>query len=124
MSQVVKLERRIKAEQKQVDKMYKSIRKSRQKILELKRKESSKKDHRVLDVKVGDRTGIIMLALWDEHVDEIMQGDLIDIKNGYINKFKGRFRLNIGRYGVLEKVEDAAFPTREELMSRYRWKAK
>lgn len=70
--------------------------------------------HKVADVLVGDRTGTISLTLWDTHVTLISEGDLIDITNGYVNKFKGWLRLNIGKYGNIEKVEDDTFPHRED----------
>ena len=70
--------------------------------------------HTVADVLVGDRTGTISLTLWDTHIPLIFEGDLIDITNGYVNKFKGWLRLNIGKYGNIEKVEDDTFPHRED----------
>jgi len=75
-------------------------------------------EHVVVDTRTGDRTGVIALSLWDEWVDEVSEGDIIDIKNGYVNRFKGRLRLNIGRYGSLEKVEDPEFPKVEEITMR------
>jgi replication factor A1 len=80
--------------------------------------------HKVVDVHVGDRTGRILLTLWDENIELVQEGDLIDIKNGYVTRFKGRYRLNIGRYGSLERVEDDEFPTREDLLKGRRWKEK
>ena len=76
--------------------------------------------HRVVDSTVGDRTGRILLSLWDENIEQVQEGDLIDIVNGYVTSFKGRYRLNIGRYGGLERVEDDEFPTREDLLKRRR----
>jgi replication factor A1 len=75
-------------------------------------------DHRVVDVRVGDRTGIIMLTLWDDQVEMVDEGDLIDIEQGYVNRFRGRLRLNIGRLGKIEKVDDPSFPSNEELKQR------
>lgn len=79
------------------------------------------KEHRVVNVKVGDRTGIIFLSLWDEMVDILNDGDLVDIEHGYINKFKGELKLNISRFGNLTKVEDPSFPKLDELMIK-RWR--
>lgn len=82
-------------------------------------------EHRVVDARVGDRTGIITLTLWDEKAEQISEGDLVDIRNGYVNRFKGRLRLNVGKYGSLERVEDQEFPTRKELIETgRRWKRK
>lgn len=79
-------------------------------------------EHKVVDVQVGDRTGRIFLTLWDEKVNQINEGDLIDIENGYVTMFKGRLRLNVSKYGSIERVEDSKFPTRDELMNIMRWK--
>ena len=75
-------------------------------------------EHTVVDVRVGDRTGLVMLSLWDERADEVDVGDVIDIKNGYVSRFRGRIRLNIGKYGSMEKVEDLGFPSSEEIAER------
>ncbi len=77
--------------------------------------------HRVVDAQVGDSTGQILLSVWDEKIELIQEGDLIDITNGYVTRFKGRYRLNLGRYGDLERVEDDEFPTREILLQGRRW---
>jgi len=63
--------------------------------------------HRVADALVGDGTGCLYLTLWDDNVDKINEGDTISIKNGYVNLFRGSMRLNIGRYGSFEPVEES-----------------
>jgi len=78
------------------------------------------KEHKVVELRVGDRTGMIMLTLWDEKVEQVNEGDLIDIENGYVNRFRGRLRLNVGKYGKMEKVEDPSFPSCDELKRRRR----
>jgi replication factor A1 len=40
--------------------------------------------HRVVDAHVGDRTGSILLSLWDEKIEQVQEGDLIDITDGYV----------------------------------------
>ena len=82
--------------------------------------------HTVVDSQVGDRTGILIMSLWDDVASQIEEGDLIDIKNGYVSRFKGRLRLSIGRYGEFEKVDDPDFPGNSEILSshslrRLRW---
>jgi len=37
----------------------------------------------------------------------VNDGDTVNVKNGYINLFRGNMRLNIGRYGTLEISEQA-----------------
>jgi replication factor A1 len=72
-------------------------------------------DHSVADVIVGDRTGTVILSLWDEKIDEVSVGDVIDVENGYVSRFKGRLRLNIGKFGRIETVKDSTFPSLEML---------
>ncbi len=72
-------------------------------------------EHNVVDIVVGDRTGLIRLSLWDEKIHEVEAGDVIDMKNAYVNRFKGLLRLNIGMFGILEKVSDTNFASIEEL---------
>ena len=83
--------------------------------------------HTVVDSHVGDRTGIIIMSLWDDVANQIEEGDIIDIKNGYVSRFKGRLRLNIGKYGEFEKIDDLDFPKDSEILSshsirRSKWK--
>ena len=63
--------------------------------------------HRVSDALVGDETGCVYLTLWDDNIEKVNEGDTINVKNGYINLFRGNMRLNIGRYGTLEISEQA-----------------
>jgi replication factor A1 len=63
--------------------------------------------HKVSDALVGDETGCVYLTLWDDNIEKVNEGDTINIKNGYINLFRGNMRLNIGRYGTLEIAEQA-----------------
>lgn len=67
------------------------------------RKDGSK--HRVCEATVGDETGTVLLTLWDELIDEINEGDVYQIKNGYTSLYRNNIRLNIGKYGELEKVD-------------------
>ena len=65
--------------------------------------------HRVCDALVADDTGSIYLTLWDEAVDEVDEDTVLSIQNGYINLFRGSLRLNIGRYGSFEVLDEAPF---------------
>ncbi len=61
--------------------------------------------HKVSDALVGDETGCVYLTLWDDNIEKVNDGDTVNIKNGYINLFRGNMRLNVGRYGTLEISE-------------------
>ena len=62
---------------------------------------------RVTDALVGDETGCIYMTLWDDKIDAINEGATLNITNGYINLFRGNMRINIGKYGSYELVEDS-----------------
>ena len=63
--------------------------------------------HRVGEALVGDETGSIYLTLWDDPIDEIEIDQILHIKNGYVNLFRGSMRLNLGRYGSYEVLEES-----------------
>jgi replication factor A1 len=63
--------------------------------------------HKVVDALVGDETGTVILTLWDDNISKIEEGDTAKITNGYVNLFRGSMRLNIGKYGKLEVLEES-----------------
>ena len=63
--------------------------------------------HTVIDATVGDETGSVILTLWDDSINKLEVGDSAKITNGYVNLFRGNMRLNIGRYGNLEVLEES-----------------
>ena len=62
---------------------------------------------RVTDALVGDETGCLYMTLWDEKIDALNEGDTLQITNGYINLFRGNMRINVGKYGSYEVLEDS-----------------
>ncbi len=66
---------------------------------------SDGRSHRVAEALIGDETASVLLTLWDDDIDRFEEGDVIQISNGYANLFRGSLRLNIGRYGSAEKVD-------------------
>jgi replication factor A1 len=66
----------------------------------------SRETHRIADALVGDETGSIILTLWDDTIGQVDVDDTIKIGNGYIRLFRGSMRLNIGRYGSMDKMEE------------------
>ncbi len=65
--------------------------------------------HKVCEALVADETGSVYMTLWDEKIDELEDDSIIRITNGYINLFRGSMRLNLGRYGSYEVLEEAPF---------------
>ncbi len=62
---------------------------------------------RVADALVGDETGCVYLTLWDDNIDKINEEATLQINNGYVNLFRGNMRLNIGKYGSFELIDES-----------------
>ena len=65
--------------------------------------------HRVAEALIADDTGSIYLTLWDDHLDQIEDDQILDIKDAYVNLFRGSMRLNLGRYGSYELLDETPF---------------
>ena len=65
--------------------------------------------HRVAEALVADDTGSIYLTLWDDILDQIEDDQILNIKDAYVNLFRGSMRLNLGRYGTYEILDEAPF---------------
>jgi replication factor A1 len=63
--------------------------------------------HKVCEALVADDTGAIYLTLWDEAVEKVQEDQILSVKNAYMNTFKGSMRMNIGRYGSYDVLEEA-----------------
>ena len=70
---------------------------------------------KVADAQIGDETGTVILSLWEDQINSVKKDELIKIENGYVSFVKsaqtpgkGNIRLNIGKYGKMEKVAEAA----------------
>jgi len=61
-------------------------------------------EHEILEAKVEDETGSIVLVLWDEKIILLKVGDALQIENGFVTSFKGEWRINVGKYGEVAKV--------------------
>jgi replication factor A1 len=65
---------------------------------------------KVVNLDIGDETGICRLVLWDKDVDlvekkDIKEGTTIRLINGYTKEGFSGLEINLGRWGVLE-VDD------------------
>ena len=65
--------------------------------------------HRVCEALIADDSGSVYMSLWDDNVDNVVEDQVLQVSNGYINLFRGSMRLNIGKYGSYEEVEEAPF---------------
>lgn len=61
-------------------------------------------EHNILEAEVKDETGSIALVLWNERILPLKVGDTLQIENGFVSSFKGKWRINVGKYGDAKKI--------------------
>jgi len=59
---------------------------------------------RVATATLEDDSGKIPLTLWGKQIEEIGEGDTVEIVNGYITEFRGELQLNVPRKGEIKKI--------------------
>jgi replication factor A1 len=59
---------------------------------------------RVATATLEDDTGRIPLTLWGRQIDEVGEGDTVEITDGYVSEFKGELQLNVPRRGKIIRV--------------------
>jgi replication factor A1 len=57
---------------------------------------------RVADATLEDETGEIGMSLWENQIDTVNVGSMINITGAYVNEFRDKLQLNIPRSGKLE----------------------
>jgi ssDNA-binding replication factor A large subunit len=63
----------------------------------------------VCSVTLSDGTGQIPLAVWNSQINEISEGDLVEVQNARVRNFRGEIQLALSRKaGVLRVLEPAA----------------
>jgi replication factor A1 len=50
---------------------------------------------------IGDETGEIKLCLWNDQIDAVSVGDIVQIENARISTFRGERQLSLGKNGSL-----------------------
>ena len=76
------------------------------------REVTSRKDnttHNVCEALVADDTGSVYLTLWDDSIEAREEDMVLKLDNAYVNVFRGSMRLNLGKYGSYEVLDDAPF---------------
>ncbi|HUX99034.1 MAG TPA: hypothetical protein VMV49_05735 [Candidatus Deferrimicrobium sp.] len=91
---------------RKVDVIVKVVKKSAPRSVFVKR---DGKNHQVVDLTVGDETGVVTMSLWDELVNQIQENDVIKISNGYVGEWGNKLQLNIGKFGVWERLNPSEY---------------
>ena len=71
--------------------------------------------HRVVDARVGDSTGTVLVPLWDDAIDNMEVGQTYKLTNGYTGLFRGNLRLNVGKYGQVAEAEQPIEDVKSDL---------
>lgn len=67
------------------------------------------------EAKVGDETASVLMTLWEDQIDAVSEGDVIQIDNGFMSLVRGHLRLNVGKYGTMEVVDQEIPEVNDEL---------
>ncbi|MGA2310602.1 MAG: hypothetical protein ABSG57_13795 [Candidatus Bathyarchaeia archaeon] len=59
---------------------------------------------------IRDETGSMKMSLWNQQINTVHKGDVIDVKNGTVAWFSGERQLRLGRSGSLSVIECALAP--------------
>ncbi len=59
----------------------------------------------VTNASIADETGVIHLPLWNQQIDTLSVGDIIQIDNAHVVTFRGERQLRVSRGGQLSVLE-------------------
>ncbi len=59
----------------------------------------------VTNASIADETGVIQLPLWNQQIDIVSVGDIIQVENARVVTFRGERQLRVGRGGQLSVIE-------------------
>ena len=51
-----------------------------------------------------DETGTIPFTLWGKNIEEVKVGDVVEIKDAFVNEFQGEPQLTLGKKGSMTVV--------------------
>lgn len=54
---------------------------------------------------ITDDTGTIRISLWNRQINLVSQGDLIEVENGKVARFRGERQLRLGKHGKIGVVQ-------------------
>lgn len=56
---------------------------------------------RVANATLKDETGTISLVLWNDDIDKVQSGNIVNIENGYVNTWQDKLQLTLGKFGKM-----------------------
>ena len=57
---------------------------------------------RVANATLKDDSGTITLVLWNDDIDKVQAGNMVHIKNGYVNTWQDKVQLTLGKFGKMD----------------------
>ena len=57
---------------------------------------------RVANATLKDDSGTITLVLWNDDIDKVQPGNMVRIKNGYVNTWQDKVQLTLGKFGKMD----------------------
>ena len=60
---------------------------------------------KVANAVLSDETGVIQLPLWDQQINVVNLGDLLQIKNAYVGYYRGKLQLKVRKSNQLKVLE-------------------
>jgi len=59
-----------------------------------------------LNLRLRTKTGTIPLVIWDDKIVQNLKiGDNLQVRNGFVTSYRGEWRINIGKYGEIKRIE-------------------
>ena len=78
------------------------------------------KANSVANAKLTDETGFIQLPLWNQQIQLVAVGDVLQIKNASIVTFRGKLQLRLHRSDQLKVIKKVKSPRRPKKHSQIR----
>ena len=75
---------------------------------------NSGEEHQVMDVLIGDETGVLYFSAWNEQIEKIKKDETYQFLNAKTILFKRNIRLSLGRQGAIEDSEQKIEETNNE----------
>ena len=66
---------------------------------------TSGEEYRVMEVLVGDETGMVLMSAWNETIDQLQVGKTYHVTGGKTSLFRGHLRLGASREGTIVESE-------------------
>jgi replication factor A1 len=68
---------------------------------------------------LGDETGAIKWTLWNQQIQAVSLGDVVQIEDAQVTRFRNETQLSVGKRGRINTVKDTHFPSLKKLKKRF-----